>query len=333
MIRKLLYIVKTFIKKLLKPLYYSYPGYMVYDFINRLTVYKRERQRICKAIGYYPNLKNPQSFNEKILWKKVYDRNPILPVSADKYMVRQYLKEVLGKKEAEKILVPLSYVTNKPETIPFDNLSEEYVIKPNHASGMIILAEDIEGERRYSVIDGQKTTILSNCAQARDEIINVCKSWLSMAYSFHFHEWAYQRIKRRILIEKLLRGNNGKIPEEYKFRVFHGKCHYITVWYDRFIDLRRGLYTPEWEQIDVKTSTRQADYKKKPENLKYMIELSELLGKPFDFVRVDLFSVNNQTYFGELTNYPASGSIPFKPVSFDFELGSKWKIIPNYWKQ
>ena len=63
-----------------------------------------------------------------------------------------------------------------------------------------------------------------------------------------------------------------------------------------------------------------------------MIELAELLGKPFDFIRVDLYSVNNCIYFGELTNYPLSGRTPFNPVSYDYELGAKWKVTPKYWK-
>ena len=65
---------------------------------------------------------------------------------------------------------------------------------------------------------------------------------------------------------------------------------------------------------------------------KYMIDLAELLGKPFDYIRVDLILVDGQIYFGELTNYTASGTIPYDPVTFDYELGLKWTLVPNYWK-
>ena len=304
----------------------------MFNLVERLTGYKKEKQRFFRSLGYYPNLKSPQSFNEKVIWKKIYDRNPLLPIISDKYNVREYVKEVLGEKEAEKILIPLLYVTDKPENIPFDTLPEEYIVKPNHASGMSILAENIEKQKRYTIIDSHKTTILSGCTQTRNDIIKVCKKWLSTPYGFHQLEWAYQKIKRKIVIEKLLRDSSGKIPDDYKFLMFHGKCHLITVWYDRFTDLNKALYTPEWESINVRASTRQADYKKKPENLKSMIDLAELLGKPFDFIRVDLYLVDSRIYFGELTNYPSSGAIPFNPVSFDFELGSKWKVVPKYWK-
>ena len=72
---------------------------------------------------------------------KIYDRNPLMPIVADKYMVRWYLKDILGKEEAGRILVPLLYVIDKPETIPFDKLPQEYIIKPNHASGRHIIIE------------------------------------------------------------------------------------------------------------------------------------------------------------------------------------------------
>jgi hypothetical protein len=331
-IRKILHTTKKTIKKLLRPIYYSYFGYEFFNMIQRLTGYKKERQRIFRSLGYYPNLKNPQSFNEKVLWKKIYDKNPLLPIISDKYRVREHLKEVLGEKEAEKILVPLFYVTDKPETVPFDNLKEEYIIKPNHASGWYIFAKVTESQRRYTIIEDGKTNILIDCKETRSEIINICKNWLSRPYGFHQHEWAYQKIIRKIIIEKLLRDSNGKIPTDYKFIVFNGKCHSILVQNDRFVDLNRARYTPEWRYVSVNGLSRQAGYQKKPENLQYMIDLAELLSKPFDFVRVDLMLVESQIYFGELTNYPASGAMPYNPLSYDFELGSKWKVVPGYWK-
>ena len=332
MIKKFFHIIKKTVKKLLRPLYYSYIGYKVFSFIEWLTGYKIERHRICKLIGYYPNLKNPQSYNEKILWKKIYDRNPLLPIVSDKYRVREYLKDVLGQKQAQKITVPLLYVTDKPDSIAFDSLAEEYVIKPNHASGMIILAENIEKQKRYTIVDGKKTAILFDCKAAREEIVKVCKKWLSTPYGLHKHEWAYQKIKRKIIIEKLLYDNSGKTPANYNFVVFHGKCNLILVIYERFDDKSIARYTPEWEYLNVKSISRQADYGKKPENLRSALDLVELLGKPFDFIRVDLYLTDNKIYFGELTNYPMSGAEYFNPVSFDFDLGSNWKLVSKYWK-
>ncbi len=326
--KRLPHLIKKYLKNFIRTIFYSYTAYLFYDFINKLTGYKKERKNVYKTIGYYPNLRNPQSFNEKILWKKIHDRNPLLSVVSDKYRVREYLAKVLGKKDAENILIPLLYVTKKPEDIPFNSLLEEYVVKPNHASGMIIFAENTEGGKRYTIINRSETTILFDCDHARETIVNICKDWLSSPHGFHLFEWAYQQIKRKIVIEKLLRNANGKTPNDYKFFVFNGKYHYLLVEYNRYIDINRVWYTPEWELF----KSYHGEIEKKPENLKYMVDLAEQLGKPFDCIRIDLFLVNGKIFFSEMTNYSASGRSCFHPASFDFELGSKWKLVPNYWK-
>ncbi len=332
MIRKLLKSAKKTIKKLLYPVIYSYFEYVLHDFIARLGGYKKERKHINKSIGYFPNLKNPQSFNEKILHKKIYDRNPILPTVSDKYRVRDYVREVLGDKEADKILIPLLYVTDRPDTIAFDLLPEEYIIKPNHASGRIIMAENVDGRKRYKIKRGKDIINLDDSKKSQDYIIDVLKGWLISPYGFNHHEWAYQKIKRKIIIEKLLHDRSGRVPEDYKFTIFNGKCHIIAVIYDRFIDQVVARYTPEWTYVNVKEETRQAECKEKPEKLQDMINIAEALGKPFDYIRVDLYLVDNYIYFGELTSYAGSGTIIFNPASFDYNLGSKWKINPYYWK-
>lgn len=291
---------------------YSLKG-MLFNLREKLTGYRREKRIFKKRFGFELNLKKPLTYNEKIVWKKIYDRNPLLLIVADKYRVRNYLKDVLGEKGAEKILIPLLYVTDKPETIPFDNLPEEYIIKANHGSRMNIIVEK------------------TNPAD-RKQIVSQCRKWLSKPFGLKMHEWAYQKIKRKIVIEKLLRDENGKIPLEYKFFVFHGKCHLVCVIYDRFIDLRTGWYTPEWNYLNIRRQHRQAEYMEKPGNLSSMIGLAELLGASFDSIRVDLYLVNSEIYFSELTNYPASGRHVFTPMSYDFELGSKWKIVPQYWR-
>jgi hypothetical protein len=266
--------------------------------------------------GYNLNLKNPQSFNEKVCWKKIYDRNPLLPFIADKYRVREYLMNVLGKKTADKILVPLLHVTDKPETIPFDDLPEEYIIKSNHGSGTnLIVVKGKPVDRKY--------------------IIARCREMLHQPHGLFMHEWAYQPIDRKIIVEKLMRDENDEIPTDFKFHIFHGKCQLIDVFFKRFADKKRSIFDRFWNYQDVGWSVskwKRGGPIQKPKNLEDMIVLAEFLGSPFDYIRVDLYSINGQTFFGELTNYPASGYGAFDPQSFDFELGKKWKLIPNYWK-
>ncbi len=288
----------------------------VFWLYNKLTLYNLEKIRFYKNLGYKLNLKNPKSFNEKIVWKKIYDRNPLLPTTADKYKVRDYFKEMLGKEKAKEILIPLLYVTDKPETIPFEKLPSNFIIKANHGSGTNI--------------------VVRNGNYNKEEIIKTCKRWLKTPYGLEKNEWAYQKIKRKIVIEKLLKDEEGELPKDYKFHVFHGKCEMIQVNQGYFADKNNRtltLYTPEWRKISVFWEFKSANSITKPSNLNKMIALAEKLSISFDYVRIDLYSINNRIFFGEFTHYPTSGIPKIDTPSFDFEIGKHWKIIPKYWKK
>jgi len=274
-------------------------------FLNKICHYKQEKMRFYKRLGYELNLKNPRSFNEKIVWKKIYDRNPLLPITADKYQVRSYLKEVLGEEKAEEILIPLLYVTDQPETIPFDRLPSSFIVKPNHASGCKIIVE--------------------NGHYNQKEIIKTCRRWLKTAYGLWGLQWAYQPIKRKIVIEKLLLDDDGKIPKEFKFHMFHGKCKLVLVSLNRMHNPSKSFFDEKWNFLSVKRPPFPQKPKiKKPKNYEIMLELAEKLAEAFDFIRVDFYNLNGKIYFGELTHYPASGTMKFEPSSFDFELGKYW---------
>lgn len=282
--------------------------YLLY-YLNKLTNYKIEREIFRKKTGYKPNLKDPKSFNEKIIYKKRKDRNPLLPITADKERVRKYIKKVLGKEEAEKILIPLIHVTDKPETIPFEKLPKNFIIKANHASGRNIIVRDGKFDKK--------------------EIIKKCKEWLKMPYRLGKLEWAYQPIKRKIIIEKLITDKNGNIPRDYKFFVFNGKCKLVQIDFDRRTkdkEHTRSLYDGNWNYIDASLKYPQGKRVKKPTNFNEMKSLAEKLGNSFNFIRADFYSVGEKIRFGEITHYPGSGREYFKPKLLDFELGKEWDL-------
>jgi len=288
-------------------------AYGIY-FLNKISHYQLEKIRFYKALGYPLNLQNPTSFNEKIIWKKIHDRNTLLPVTADKYQVRSYLKEVLGVEKAEEILIPLLYVTDKPETIPFERLPSAFMVKTNHASGRNIIVENGHFNKK--------------------EMIKTCQRWLKTPYGLEKLEWAYQPIERKIIIEKLLLDDDGKIAKDFNFHMFHGKCKLVRVIFDRINHLSISTFDEKWDFLSVKKPDRLPGPKiKKPKNYEIMLELAEKLSKPFDFVRVDLYNVKGKIYFGELTHYTASGTGKSEPSSFAFELGKYWKIEPGYWRK
>ena len=288
-------------------------SYCCYLF-EKISNYQLEKIKFYQKLKYPLNLKNPQSYNEKIVWKKIYDRNPLLPVTADKYQVRSYIKKMLGEEKAKEILIPLFYVTDQPETIPFDRLPLSFVVKSNHASG-----------RNIIVRDGH---------YIKEKIIKTCKGWLKMPYGMEKLEWAYRPIKRKIIIEKLLREDDGSFPKQFNFYMFHGKCKSVHVIFGSKINNPPiSFFDEEWNFLLVKKPNRLPGPKiKKPKNYEIMLELAEKLAEAFDHVRVDLYNSNKKIYFGELTHYTASGTLKLNSNSFDFELGKHWKIKPKYWK-
>jgi len=282
-------------------------------FLNKISNYQLEKIRFYKKVGYQLNLKNPKSYNEKIVWKKINDRNPLLPITSDKYKVRSYLRKVLGEEKAKEILIPLLYVTDQPETIPFERLPSAFIIKLNHASGSNIIV----GDGHFN----------------KEEIIKTCRRWLKTPYGLEKLEWAYQPIKRKIIIEKLLRDDEGNIPKDYKFHMFHGKCKLVLVDFHTMNNLSQSFFDEEWKFLSVKRPTHPQGLKiKKPKNYEIMLALAEKLAVAFNHVRVDFYDLNGKIYFGELTHYPGSGMGKFEPQSFDFEFGKHWKVEPEYWK-
>ena len=131
-ILNLSFIEKLASSKTIKYLFIKIEKSMSYPFL---------KYSFKKRTGYKLNLNDPRSFNEKICWKKVYDRNPLLPIIADKYKVRDYLTSVLGTEKAKEILIPLIHVTKDPNTIPFESIPDEYIIKTTKRMNCYVLKD------------------------------------------------------------------------------------------------------------------------------------------------------------------------------------------------
>jgi len=287
-------------------------------------MYEDEKELFLKIHGYPLNLDNPKSFNEKIVHKKIFDRNPLIPLTADKYRARQYIRDKIGF-EADNHLIPLLYVTDNPEKIPSNKLIGEYIIKPNNAAGRWILAEGINGLKNYDInYTHEKALNLSN-----SEIINICKDWFKTVHGIEWYEWAYGQIKPLIVIEKLLREKNGNLPSDYRFCMFDGKCQMIYVTSHGLATF--NYYDRDWNSLNiVREGHRVAPFIEKPKYLSKMIEFAEKLSKGFDFVRIDFYLVDGYIYFGEITHYPGSGHAKFSK-EFDFELGKYWNVNRDYY--
>ena len=245
---------------------------------SRTFVQKYYLKRLGKPI----NLKEPQLLSEKLNWLKVYYHDPLMTVCADKYRMRKYVERVLGKGYTPRILG----VWSSPDEIDFDALPEKFVLKTNHDGRPIVCTDK-------SQLDIAATR-------------NLLAEKLKTDYYVRGREWAYKNIKRLIFAEEFLETPDGGDLVDYKIFCFKGEPKYIRITsehtdpkhgrVDHFdLQFNHMLFVDTWQPAEHPP--------KKPENLDQMIEVARKLASfaAFPFVRVDLYSVDNKVYVGELT--------------------------------
>lgn len=270
------------------------------------------RWKFNNIFGYKIDIINAKTFNEKLQWRKFYDRKEIYSICSDKYQVKEYVKQ----KISDKYLIPLICSLENPEDlrVVWEKFPEKFVIKSNHGSGQI------------RIVTNKKDINL-------DELIETCKNWLKINYYYFGKEYQYKNIKPRIIVENLLMTSKGKVPEDYKFHCFNGKVEFIQVDTDRFGDHKRSFFDKKWkllpftlcEKINNRPIYKINRITPKPINLNKMISLSETLSLDFDYVRVDLYNLKGKIYFGELTFNHGSGFESFFPDKYDAIYGNKIK--------
>ena len=230
--------------------------------------------------GEVLNLENPKTFNEKIQWLKLYDSTPIKTRLADKYLVREWVKEKIG----EEYLIPLLGVWDKAEDINFDKLPKQFVLKCNHGSG-------------YNIIVKDKSKI--NVNKIRKQL----NEWLNEDFAFKYgFELHYSYIPRKIIAEKYLETYDNNL-QDYKFLCFDQIVKYVWVDKDRYSNHKRNIYDVYYNFQDKQINTYYKHFSQhvKPVNYDKMLEFAKELSKGFSFARVDFYEHEGRLYFGEIT--------------------------------
>jgi hypothetical protein len=248
------------------------------------------------------NLNSPQTFNEKNQWMKFNHNTPLMEKCADKLKLRDYLKE----KELDDYIVPILSIYNNYSEIDFDKLPNQFVLKPNHGSGM-----------NEVVLDKTKIN--------HDELKAKFDYYLKLKYSDFNHELVYQNIKPQLLVEPYL----GDIVD-YKIMCVNHKILYtisLKRYPDRPYDV--GFYDPDWNKsLGGFNHLKVLDSNIKPEHKEEMNRIARIIAQDFLQVRVDFYEIDDKVYIGECTFYSESGMLDFNPVDVDLELGKQF-ILPN----
>lgn len=255
------------------------------------------------------HLDNPQTLNEKVIWRKLYDRDLRMPDLVDKVKA----KEIVARKFGKDLVIPTLRVYDTAEELDFSvpPLSQPpYVLKTNHGSTFNIFIKD-------HFFDPNAV---------REKLAG----FLKINYGDLKLEWAYGQVPRKILVEPYFETPEGQAIPDYKFHVFGGVVYAIQMVIDRFQTYRINFYDRDWNLLDIRHYGKRPRSDKAmppPTRLPDMIELAEALGKDFPYVRVDLYEINGEMKFGELTFYTTSGFDKFDPPEWDYKFGQQWQQV------
>lgn len=261
-------------------------------------------------MGKELNLENPQTFNEKLQWLKLYNRKPEYTVMVDKYLARDYIGKTIG----EEYLIPLIGAWGSPDEIDFDALPDQFVLKCNHNSGTgMCICKD----KSKLDIDKVKAKLAKGLAEN---------------YYLAHREWPYKDVPRKIIAEKYMKEENVDGEEcltDYKWFCFNGEPKLVYISKDNATDPRTDFFDMDFNHINMRMKDKNSKIlPKKPDLFEEMKRLAAILSAGIPFVRVDFYNINGKIYFGELTFFHNSGFSKIHPEEWDYKLG-EWIQLPR----
>lgn len=262
-------------------------------------------------IGKSLNLENPQTFNEKLQWLKLYNHRLEYKVMVDKYEVKKYVSQIIG----DEYVIPTYGCWDDIGKIDWKSLPLQFVIKTTHGGGGggIVVCKD---KKQFDIKQAER----------------ILRRSMKQDIYKDLREWPYKDMKKRIIAEKLLSEEGQDSPHDYKVMCFNGKVKLIEFHEGRYSERHtQDFYDREWNLTPI-TQGSYGEYNTtpapKPELLDKMIHLSEILAKGIPHVRVDWYIVENHLYFGELTFFDGSGLCPWDKYEDDLLMGS-WITLPE----
>ena len=269
-----------------------------------------------KRIGRIPNLKDPETFSDKLAWYILFYRDELMRICTDKATVRDYI-ESLGMGD---LLNECYGVYEHVEDIDWDSLPEKFVIK-----------HTLSGESMGIILVFDKST------SDMEAIKKTLQSWIDEPPIRRATGglWIFENQDPRIIIEKLLvEDENDDLPD-YKFFCFNGRVYCSYMIRNSTTKTHRhegecGILDRDFRLLPISHTgwnpiTEQPE---KPENYEKMIEIAEKLSEPFPHVRVDLYNQDGKIIFGELTFFSNTGPNKYVPESFNYELGKQF-VLPE----
>ena len=254
------------------------------------------------------NFKNPQTFNEKLQWIKLYDRRPEYTKMVDKFRAKMYVAKIIGK----KYIIPTLGVWDKFDEIDFTKLPQQFVLKCTHDSGGLVICKD---KNEFNIKKAKKK-------------IEKC---LKNDYYMQNREWPYKNVKPRIIAEEYMVDESGYELKDYKIFCFNGEAKAMFIASDRSNpkeETKFDFYDMNFNHLPFENGHPNSKKEiKKPESLELMTKLAETLSVELPQARIDFYDINGKVYFGEITFFHWSGFKKFEPKEWD-EIFGGWIKLP-----
>ena len=258
------------------------------------------------------DLENPQTYNQKLQWLKLYDRKPVYTQMVDKCEAKKYAASIIG----EEHIIPTLGVWERFEDIDFDALPNQFVLKCTHDSGGIVVCKD-------------KSKLDKKAALAK------LKRGLSRNYYYQNREWPYKNVKPRIIAEQYMEDESGEL-KDFKIFCFNGEPKSMFIASDRFDksqETKFDFYDMDFNHLPFTNGHPNATKPVvQPKGFEKMKELAKKLSVGIPHVRIDFYDIKGKIYFGEITFFHWSGMRPFEPIEWDYTYGS-WIQLPDKKKE
>ena len=255
-----------------------------------------------KQMKYSLNLRKPKTFDEKLQWLKLYNRNPLYATLVDKYAVKKWVADKIG----EQYIIPTLGVWNKFDDIDFDKLPNQFVLKCTHDSGGLII---VRNKSEFDVVSARQK--LTKC--------------LKRNFYWQSREWPYKNVSPRIIAEPYMEDTTYRELRDYKFYTFNGKPKFLLIAKGRQCNQKTfDYFDMDFNHIDLQDEgvPNSLNAPEKPICFEEMKNMSKILSEGIPHVRVDFYEINGKVYFGEMTFFDAGGFMKAKPISWEIEWGN-----------
>lgn len=275
----------------------------------RLPLRARRTYLYLASVHRLPHASNPRTFTQKMNWRILHDRRPALIECCDKLAMKDRARRLVPGPE---LRIPETYWSGTDiREIPAELWERDWVLKPNRSSGRVILSD-------------------SGLDQA--EIIRRTRDWITEDLSQQLGEWGYGAARPLIVMEERIPGRmradgTQALPADHKVYLFDSEIAVIQVDEDRFgAHATRTIYDPQWQPLDVRWQNPRGPVTPPPAALPLALDLARRLGEGWDHMRVDLYLVDDEVWFGEFSPYSQGGMMRFDPRSYDLTFGSRWTL-------